>query len=386
MQHTSCKMPRHPEIANDRAQPIGCGRWSLLLAMTIAMLAGNPLWAQTVEEIPWDTHESLAWQEVASIADTAPVRTWTPFAELLAWKLTEGSAENWAQEITPLGSGSLYGTASLVEAPFSWNAGLRVGLEIEHPAEEVQATLSYTYFGTTATAQAAGVVYSAFLGNFYADNPDGAAFGPNYRSADLDWDVQFHTLDLEFGKTLAISSALALRPYVGIKGAVIRQNIDSTWHDPIDSSSHTYLYSSATEKLKQDFWGLGPTLGIHAIAPISITPSHSVTAYFNPSATLMYGNWTFSDVFQTDGLTSTTILTPSTIAINSEDIHGAATMLRLSCGLQWEQPGRRVTTRLRLGYEAQVWLNQMQFYSYNMGRLNNLMSVQGGLLEIGLSF
>ena len=100
----------------------------------------------------------------------------------------------------------------------------------------------------------------------------------------------------------------------------------------------------------------------------------------------MYGNWNFSEVYQTDGPTSTTIPTPSTIAINEDPIHGAATMLRLALGVEWEQPGHRVSTRVRLGYEAQVWLNQMQFYSYNMGRLNNLMSLQGGVLEFGLTY
>ena len=41
---------------------------------------------------------------------------------------------------------------------------------------------------------------------------------------------------------------------------------------------------------------------------------------------------------------------------------------------------------MRLGYEAQYWLNQMQFYAYNMGRLNNVTSLQGGFVEWCISF
>ncbi len=61
-------------------------------------------------------------------------------------------------------------------------------------------------------------------------------------------------------------------------------------------------------------------------------------------------------------------------------------MARGVLGLEWVQYGSEITTSLRLGYEAQIWLNQMQFYSYNMGRLNNLMSLHGGVFELSLNF
>ncbi|MCO6047161.1 Lpg1974 family pore-forming outer membrane protein [Aeoliella sp. ICT_H6.2] len=322
-----------------------------------------------------------------SMRSSPPVATITPYVDLLCWKLTEGSAENWAQEITPQGSsGSLAGTATLVDAPFDWDAGLRVGLDYALVDGGPQASLYYTYFNTGATNEAAGDVYSAFLGNFFAGNPDGTGFGPHYESGHINWDVQFHTIDLEVGRNLFVSRALALRPFVGLKSAIIRQQIHSSWHDPIDSSSQDYLFSSATENLTQKIWGIGPAVGVEARAPLSLGPDHALSVYFSPSGALMYGSWSFSDQFQTDGPTSTTIPVPSSIAINSEPIRGAATMLRLACGLEWEQCSRRVNTRLRVGFEGQVWLNQMQYYSYNMGRLNNLMSLQGSILEFGINY
>ncbi len=357
-------------------------RWLVRMGLLVVLLAQ----ALSTGVVMAATNEAPLVEEDWLVYPAEPVSTLTPFAELLTLKLTEGSAENWAQEITPLGSGSLAGTARLVDAPFGWNAGVRAGVDRAWPEEGTGFRLAYTYFGTQAANHAAGEVYSAFLGNFFADNPDGTGFGPKYRRAEVDWDVQFHTIDLEFQRTFLISPALTLRPFVGVKSAIIRQHIDSRWHSPIDSPSHDYLFGSATETLRQDFWGIGPSIGVDALIPLSVTPTHSLQAYFTPSAALMYGNWNFSEVYQTDGPTSTTILTPSTIAIHSDPVHGAATMLRLAVGMEWEQPGQRVTTRVRLGYEAQVWLNQMQFYSYNMGRLNNLMSLQGGVLEIGFCF
>lgn len=363
-----------------RAVPLLAWLWVAAVA-SIGLAETN----STSDVLLDDSQQVYVEQEWIEYAN-APPTTLTPFAQLLTLKLTEGSAENWAQEITPLGMGSLAGTARLIDAPFEWNAAVRAGIQRDWLEPGTSMRLYYTYFGTSATNHAAGEVYSAFLGNFFADNPDGTGFGPKYRSADVDWDVQFHTIDLEFERTFVISPALTMRPFVGVKSAIIRQDIDSRWYSPIDSTGHDYQFNSATETLKQDFWGIGPSVGFDALVPLSMTPTHSLQAYFTPSAALMYGNWNFSEVYQTDGPTSTTIPTPSTIAINEDPIHGAATMLRFALGVEWEQPGCRVSTRVRLGYEAQVWLNQMQFYSYNMGRLNNLMSLQGGVLEIGFTY
>lgn len=310
----------------------------------------------------------------------------TLFVDLLYWKLTAGSAENWAQEITPQGLGTSYGTAQLIDAPFQWNAGFRVGASRQDSTELFDTALYYTHYNTSAENRAAGEVYSAFLGNFYTGNPDGTGYGPHYRSATIDWGVQFHTIDLEIGRTFEVSSSLSLRPFVGLKSAIIRQSIQSTWFRPIDTSSETYLFDSATENLTQNFWGIGPAIGVEARIPLRQTPQSSLQFYAAPSGSLMYGQWDFSDRFQTDGPTSLTFPLPTSIAINSQSIHGAATMLRGCFGLEWRQDRDRCTTTLRVGYEAQIWLNQMQYYSFNMGRLNNLMALQGGTFEFELAF
>ncbi|WP_442481651.1 Lpg1974 family pore-forming outer membrane protein [Aeoliella sp. SH292] len=371
-----------------------CAALALLQVFVAASLLAQATEPEVLE-VEATAGEAFGGDELYAIEETpsfdlpssCPTETLTPFVDLLYWKLTEGSAENWAQEITPQGSlGSLIGTATLVDAPFDWNAGVRVGVDYANRDEGTRVGLYYTHFNTSAANEAAGEVYSAFLGNFYAGNTDGSGFGPHYEHATIDWDVQFHTIDLEMGREFAISRALAIRPFLGLKSAIIRQRINSTWHNPIDTSSTDYLFDSATENLRQNFWGIGPSIGVDAIIPLSLAPDHSLHAYFSPSGSVMYGSWDFSDRFQTDGPTTTSTPIPSTISINSEPIHGAATMVRMACGLEWQQFGSRVTTRLRVGFEGQVWLNQMQYYSFNMGRLNNLMSLQGSIVEFGLSF
>ncbi len=307
------------------------------------------------------------------------------FADLLILNVREGAADNWAQEIAPPSGIANSGTVQLIDAPFDWNAGLRVGMA-RQLNDGFDVGLAYTNFSTQATNQASGAVYSAFLGNFYVDNTDGSSFGPHYENAAVDWDFDFHAIDFEVGRTFVVDHSLTLRPYAGLKAAIIDQTIHSRWQNPINDGSHVYLFDSAVENLQQDFWGIGPAIGVTGTAPLHTSSSRSLRLVASPSAAVMYGHWKFSDRYQNDGPTSTTIGTPTSIAIDASPIDGAATMARGFVGVEWTQQFAGTTAAISFGYEAQVWLNQMQFYSFNMGRLNNLTSLQGGLIELSFDF
>jgi hypothetical protein len=148
----------------------------------------------------------------------------------------------------------------------------------------------------------------------------------------------------------------------------------------------TYLFNSGVERLTHDYWGLGPTFGVTADIPLYRGTRNTIGLYASPSAALMYGHWKFSDHYQNDGPTSTTIPTPTTIAIDTDPIDGATVMGRGTLGFEWKRKFARTTSVVRFGYEAQIWMNQIQFYTLNGGRFNNLASLQGGVLEISFNF
>ena len=299
------------------------------------------------------------------------------FADALLWTVREGADENWAQIITSNGlpTGDA-GTTTLVDAPFQWRTGLRVGLGVQR-SDGFDMTLYYTNFRTTATNQASGEVYSAFLGNFYAGNTDGQDFGPYYRSANVQWDFCFHSIDFEISRNCAIGTNLELRPFVGLKAAIINQSIKTNWFDPINTATHAYTFTSATEYQDPNFWGIGPSLGVTMTMPLCDTEKSKLKLFGSPSGAIMFGHWTCTEQYE-NGQTS--------VAIDTSPITGAATMLRGVIGLEWQRCFSRATSTVRFGYEAQLWLNQMQLYSYNMGRLNNVTSLQGGFAEWCISF
>ncbi|HEX4129177.1 MAG TPA: hypothetical protein VHZ24_03985 [Pirellulales bacterium] len=81
------------------------------------------------------------------------------FSELPIWNVREGGADNWAQNITPTSTaGVASGTATVIGAPFSWNAGVRAGLGYQSddgydvPVDTVATFpgVSHTYLFTSA--------------------------------------------------------------------------------------------------------------------------------------------------------------------------------------------------------------------------------------------
>lgn len=300
------------------------------------------------------------------------------FSDLLFWRVREGSAENWAQVITPKGA---HQSAKLVDAPFDWNTGFRVGVGY-NSCHDWDAVLYYTGFQTKGVNQATGDVFSAFLGNFFANNTDGASFGPHYRNAHIQWKFFFNTVDLELGQTFKINQILNLRPFIGLKTAFINQDIDTNWQNPSTTISEVSIpittFTSATENLKNNFWGIGPSLGLNTTWPIYKISKGAFNIFGNFSGALLWGHWSFKDRYKNN--------TPSSISINVSNINGAATMARALMGVGWDGYLSWADINVRLGYEAQVWFNQMQYYSFNMGRLNNLMSLQGGVLDFCFNF
>lgn len=296
------------------------------------------------------------------------------FADLLVLKLREGSTENWGQIISPSGPNQ---TIALLDVPFHWQAGFRAGVGYHFAQNQYDTRVAYTRYKTQSTQYAAvesGGIYSAYLANFYVNNSSGANFGPNYFNAGMEWDFLYNVVDLEIGHTFIIDKMLLLRPLIGLKTASIQQKIHTTWQNP----SVTTNFSLATENLKNNFWGIGPYIGLDSTWFLFHNGSTALKLFGNITGGLLSGHWTFSDNYENNA--------PLSIDVNSSNINTAATMMIAQLGIEWSGCVIGNGFTARLGYEAQVWFNQVQYYSFNMGRLDNLMSLQGGLFEWYMHF
>lgn len=301
-------------------------------------------------------------------------------ADLIFWTAKEVGADCWSEVIFQNSTSS---SNDLRSVHFGWDPGFRVGMGYEMMHDRWDTQLGYTWFytqGSDAVKSAPGSVYSTFMGNFYLDNPTGTGISSvSYEQASIDWAIRFNMFDWELGRKFWVSKALALRPFLGLKGGWIHQQIVSTWENPTVSSGHP-LFDVGTESIKNNFWGIGPQAGLNTTWNLVEATSHFFNLFGDFSGALMWGHWSFGDLYRND--------IDQKVAIRLADVNSAAFMLRAFMGFEWDL--RFCTDRYqlstKLGYEMQFWLDQLQFYSFTGGRLNDELTLQGGTLEFSFEF
>lgn len=301
------------------------------------------------------------------------------FAHLLVWTAREAGTDCWAEVLT---SNSLASSNHIHEVLFGWDPGFRVGVGYGMKHDQWDTQAFYTWFKTKGTdhiSSEPGSVHSAFLGNFYVDNTQGAGLsGPAYQKAGIDWLIHFNLFDWELGRNYWISKSLALRPFVGAKGGWIHQIIHSKWEIP--NLSGAQFFNLGTEDLKNNFWGIGPAAGINTKWILFSGQSQLIHLFGDFSGAVMWGHWSFRDVFNND--------LQQKILIDLQDMSSGASTFRTFIGFGWEVHFNQNQSQFcaKLGYEMQFWLDQLQYYSFTGGRLDNELTLQGGTFEISFDF
>ncbi len=299
-------------------------------------------------------------------------------ADFMFWTARESGADCWAEVITTQGSAS----SNLLKAvAFDWEPGLRVGIGYEKLRDSWNTQAYYTRFhtqGRDAVSSDPGAVHSTFMGAFYVDNTAGAGItGPSYEKASIDWTLTFNMFDWNFNRNFHLSPALFLRFMFGIKGGWIDQFIDSKWINPdlTGSFAGAPFFLVGCEKVRNNFWGIGPQAGIET--KWFLMPR--IFALFGDfSGAIMWGRWSFRDRFTNDA--------SQVINIVTEHINNGATTVRSLMGFCWDVALRQMHLTFKLGYESQFWLDQLTFYSFVGGRFNNILALQGGTFDVFLEF
>jgi hypothetical protein len=289
------------------------------------------------------------------------------FVDLLVWQVRESGADNWGQSVTAGGSNRrLY---KVLDAPFDWNTGVRIGVGHSFDQDAYDVTLAYTHYQATASNQASGTVISSFDGNYFVNNTNGANLDISYSNASVRYQFFYNTVDIILGRNCKLDSTLLFHPYLGLKAASINQNIYSNWSNPTIPTN----FVNGTENLENNFSGIGPLVGIDSAWSLYTGASQSVDLIGNLAGGLLFGHWSFRDVYANDA--------PVNITVHNDSVNGASPLVAGLVGLQWSKQLGKSEFSIRLGYEAQIWFNQVAFYSLNLGKINRPVSLQGGNVE-----
>lgn len=307
---------------------------------------------------------------------------WSVFADVLIWNAQE-TCSQWAFSVpstfvTPpstLPTGSY--DAVLKAVDFDWNVGLRAGVSYTFERDLWDTRLYYTGYRTDGSshlnAAESQVIQSQFIAtDFLLTLPE---FSTSFDQGKIHWGILFNMFNGDLGKVFYLGKSLSVRPHLGIQGGWIYQHISAQW-----SHSHTLVSYSAREILKHRFWGVGPEVGVNTKWNLWKHPQHLLSLYGDLGQVFMWGHWSFNEVAHTTA-TVTTINTQPDRSMGSLTFQG-------SSGLIWDGRFHRdqFLFTVKLGYEFQLWIQQLQFFQHFSGILNNDLILQGVTARFLLEF
>lgn len=282
------------------------------------------------------------------------------FGDLLVWHASQETASTWANIVSE--PQSKYVDFDAANIDFGWNCGFRGGFGYQSQSDQRNLELYWTYFPAKASSNfnmGEQIVIPEFFSGFVSDN---LFFGAN-----IDWQIIMNMFDLEFGRKINIGRTLTLRPKIGIKTGTIRQKINSNWN--------AIIYT-VTEQVKNNFFGIGPSFGIDSQWNLF----NNISLIGDFSTALMWGNWSIKDTYNRPSALFG-VVTPTKITTTMNQMQLGTMMFGYFMGFSWQHQGRANVT-LKVGYEMQLWCNQLRMPTFQQLPVHGDLTLQGGTCHI----
>lgn len=291
------------------------------------------------------------------------------FAEALYWKATE--PVDWVLDTNrnPLDQYVNYQSVTYDFAP-----GFRIGGS--HDGAWT-TKFAYTHFETNSSDAASGDLTAAFLGGKEAQPPAPQLY---FQTGQIAASINYNIFDLDFGKRYQPTDSLAVRPVAGVRGGWIHQQfVSGLQASYLDGNSP--VQTQVTETMRNNFWGIGPKVGVEADWSLWDADELQVTGFTNFYAALLAGQWEISD--RTDITTiehGQSANSTKYIEVPNRDFGTATFQAIIGIRAKYRHWSAAV------GYELNDWLNQCQIFDDATGPHNNDLILQGLTLQAGYEF
>ncbi len=170
--------------------------------------------------------------------------------------------------------------------------------------------------------------------------------------------LNLDTIDLELGRDLVFTRKFTLRPHIGLRGAIIDQDLDAVYDGVVAGSPYPPLVVVGTAQsiadVDQDFHGIGLRGGLD----LQWNLKWGLGLYGQSAVSLL---WSKFDVSMKENYTSSV----STFSGNSSShFHTGKSAFELELGLNWEVFAWREKVRFAFnaGYQFNYWPNMNQLY------------------------
>lgn len=265
---------------------------------------------------------------------------------------------------------SVYGAKKVNHLDTKWDPGFRVGLGYNLPHDGWDINANYTWyhnkknqtFGVPLFGTASAPSFPA-VGQFALVDPwvnpalfdlsVGILDNPAFDTVKSLWKLTFNQIDLDLGRKFRLSEFMAMRPYIGVRGAWFTtrfNNIASS--DSIFSTR--YNFNTYSDKFKDKIWGVGLLGGFQPEWRFS----QNFVLFSNLDASLLWGKFRLR---KNEDYTSF-----NTAGVQTLNFHNTLTssffklqaVLDLTAGFRWEQTWAcRIRTYLDIGWEYHIWFD-----------------------------
>jgi hypothetical protein len=176
-------------------------------------------------------------------------------------------------------------------------------------------------------------------------------FNPVGRGAKAHWDLDFNAVDLEAAYTTRLGSSFSLRAFMGLKAALIKQDIHVDYLQVIFLGSLPTPSVDIASQNKYHSHNYGLRMGFNSQYHLA----DGFKLFVNGAVAVVWSSFNIMHVERAAGYPLRVKRRDSFEAINPE--------LEVAAGIAWQKNfcHRRYFLDLRLGWEQQVWIAQNQF-------------------------
>jgi len=235
----------------------------------------------------------------------------------------------------------------LLDIDFDWKPGVRAGLGYTFASDNWDLLLTWTYLQSHTTSSASAPT-DGFLYAIWAPYANGASV----QHASAKWNLNYNVADLELGRAYFVSHALSFRPFFGVRGAWLNQDMHFKY-------SGFSAPSPQKTKATNDFSGVGLRSGFNL--GWHFNSQWNLQSYV--SGSLLWGR--FKEKMKTTQ--SVAIVSPLIVTdplSESYTLKHITTNLQIGLVLEWGMNFNDDKSRVEVsaGYEFTDWFEQNQLY------------------------
>ncbi len=300
---------------------------------------------------------------------------WDVSADFLAWFASEEASAVWA-DILKIGNNRSSFTAQ--DFNFHWDFGFRVGAGHSLTYDGWDTELYWTYFRTHAhqSQKTTSTLIPLEIETIHPELFAGDLSDNDAGRAKIGWSILYNMFDWELGRSFWLSKSFSLRPFMGLKGGWINQSIDVSYDNLIiDNVSTT---ESGREHATNNFWGIGPVGGVNTVWKLRNFGSHYPSLFGDFSVATLWGTWNCTDRYNNT--------TDAKVVVHMNKLTLGALMLRGFLGVGWDVDFNQNHFAARLGYEMQLWVNQLRLPTSQLIQLHGDLTLQGVTLNCRFDF